>query len=284
MPELPEVETICRRLARGEPMERGAAPQPSPLGHAVTGVWTDTPRAAWPSFAALARHLPGRRIASIFRRGKYVVIAVPPGRLLIHLKMSGRLCVADAGEPRAKHTHFAFALDDGREIRFQDARRFGRVFLTDDPDTITGRLGPEPLEPAFTPAVFCELLGRRSGALKPLLLDQTFVAGIGNIYADEILWRARLHPRRRAGTLDPKEARTLHRAIRAVLAEGVRYEGTAIDWVYPGGGFQDRLHAYGRTKEPCRRCGATISRILVAQRGTHFCPCCQRIGRRGGPA
>jgi formamidopyrimidine-DNA glycosylase len=282
MPELPEVETIVRKLLRGGPVERGLPAYPPPVGHAITRVWSDWPRAAYPSADALIRQLANHRIESIGRRGKYIVFTVGQddtrsvSYLLIHLKMSGRLDVLTAETPRDKHVHFAFALDNGYELRFNDARKFGRVYLVSDPSEITGDLGPEPLEAAFTLKVFRQLMGKKSGALKPLLLDQTFIAGIGNIYADEALWRARLYPLRRAASLKPDEVAALYRGIRQALSDGIRYEGAAIDWVYPEGNYQDHFRVYGRTDEPCRRCGSAIRRIVVGQRGTHFCPRCQR--------
>jgi formamidopyrimidine-DNA glycosylase len=291
MPELPEVETIVRKLRNGEPVERGLPAYPTPVGHVITRAWTDWPRAAFPSGQAITRGLPGQRIESIGRRGKYIVFTVGQdvilsyrndvilSYLLIHLKMSGRLDVLQEGTPRDKHVHFVFALDNGYELRFNDARKFGRVYLVSDPAEVTGRLGPEPLEAAFTLKAFREMIGLKSGALKPLLLDQTFIAGIGNIYADEALWRARLHPMRRAGTLAPDEVAALHRGIVAALKDGLQHEGAAIDWVYPEGNYQDHFRAYGRTGQPCRRCRTAIRRIVVGQRSTHFCPHCQRQGR-----
>ena len=292
MPELPEVETIVRKLLRGEPVKRGLPAYPPPVGHAITRVWTDWPRAAYPSAQAITRQLPNHRIKSIGRRGKYIIFTLSPRplarvtpsagacHLLIHLKMSGRLDVLTAETPRDKHVHFVFALDNGYELHFSDARKFGRVYLVDDPSKITGDLGPEPLEAGFTLKAFRQLMGKKSGALKPLLLDQTFIAGIGNIYADEALWRARLHPLRRAASLKPDEVAALYRGIRQALSDGIRHEGAAIDWVYPDGNYQDHFRVYGRTDEPCRRCGSAIRRIVVGQRGTHFCPRCQRQGPR----
>ena len=283
MPELPEVETIVRKLRNGEPVERDLPAYPTPVGRVITRAWTDWPRAAFPSGRAITQHLPGHRIESIGRRGKYIIFTVGQdvtlSYLLIHLKMSGRLDVLQEGAPRDRHVHFVFTLDNGYELRFNDARKFGRVYLVSDPAEVTGRLGPEPLEAAFTLKAFREMIGLKSGALKPLLLDQTFIAGIGNIYADEALWRARLHPMRRAGTLAPDEVAALHQGIRAALTDGLQHEGAAIDWVYPEGNYQDHFRAYGRTGQPCRRCRTAIRRIVVGQRGTHFCPHCQRQGR-----
>ncbi len=281
MPELPEVETIVRKLRKGEPVERGLPAYPPPVGHVIVRAWTDWPRAAYPSGDVILQRLPNHRIESIGRRGKYILfnLSAPTSTLLIHLKMSGRLDVLQAGMPRDKHVHFIFSLDNGYEVRFKDPRKFGRVYFVSDPDIVTGSLGPEPLDSAFTLKVFRRLMGTKSGALKPLLLDQTFIAGIGNIYADEALWRAKLHPLRRAGTLAPDQVAALYRGIRAALADGIRHEGAAIDWVYPDGNYQDHFRVYGRTGQPCRRCGTKIRRMVVGQRGTHFCPNCQRRAR-----
>jgi formamidopyrimidine-DNA glycosylase len=281
MPELPEVETIVRKLRNGEPVERGLPAYPPPVGHVIVRAWTDWPRAAYPSGDVLLQQLPNHRIESIGRRGKYILfnLSAPTSTLAIHLKMSGRLDVLQEGTPRDKHVHFVFALDNGYEVRFKDARKFGRVYFVSDPEQVTGRLGPEPLDSAFTLRAFRALIAGKSGALKPLLLDQTFIAGIGNIYADEALWRARLFPLRRAGTLAPDQVAALYRGIRAALADGIRHEGAAIDWVYPDGNYQDHFRVYGRTGQPCRRCGTKIRRIVVGQRGTHFCPNCQRRAR-----
>jgi formamidopyrimidine-DNA glycosylase len=181
--------------------------------------------------------------------------------------------------PLEKHVHFVFALDNGYEVRFEDARKFGRVYFVSDPTQVTGSLGPEPLDSAFTLKAFRALIANKSGALKPLLLDQTFIAGIGNIYADEALWRAKLHPQRRAGSLKPDEVAALYRGIRAALNDGIKHKGAAIDWVYPEGNYQDHFRVYGRTGQPCRRCRTRIRRIVVGQRGTHYCPTCQRRPR-----
>ncbi len=279
MPELPEVETIARKLRQGQAVEPGFPPYPTPLGRTVTAVWLDWPRAARPSADALIHTLPGHRIDSISRRGKYLIFGLhspaSERHLLIHLKMSGRLHVLDADFPREKHVHFAFSLDNGYELRFNDARKFGRVYLVDDLDAVTGHLGPEPLEEAFTLKVLRSLLAKKSGGLKALLLDQSFIAGIGNIYADEALWRARIHPLRRANTLQDTEIAALRRAIRAALRDGLKHGGAAIDWVYPEGRYQDHFRVYGQVDKPCRRCKTRIERILVGQRSTHFCPTCQ---------
>lgn len=289
MPELPEVETIVRKLNAGLPMENGKPAYPPLPGRAILGVRADWPRQIYPSIRALRMRLPGHCIASITRRGKYLLFHLAPtgyeqpaaqasnqhACLLIHLKMSGRLEVLPAGWPRSRHDHVILELDNGYELRFNDARKFGRVYLVDDPLQVVGQLGPEPLDPAFTLSAFRARLAGRSGALKPTLLDQTFIAGVGNIYADEALWRARLHPRRRASTLAAAESAALYRSIRAALNAGLRHNGVALDWVYPQGNYQKHLKVYGRTGLPCRRCGTAIERLIIGQRSTHICPNCQ---------
>jgi formamidopyrimidine-DNA glycosylase len=295
VPELPEVETIVRKLNAGLPMEQGRPAYPPLPGRTVLAVRADWPRQIYPSVRALKRRLPGHRIESIARRGKYLVFELQAGKiaggqdsrrairqegktaayLLIHLKMSGRLDVLPADWPANKHDHVIFKLDNGYDLRFNDARKFGRVCLVDDPREITGQLGPEPLDRTFTLEVLRALLAGKSGALKPLLLDQTFIAGVGNIYADEALWRARLHPQRKASSLLPDEVTRLYRGIRAALRDGIKHEGSAIDWVYPEGNYQTYFRVYGRTGQACRRCGTAIERIVIGQRSTHVCPQCQ---------
>jgi formamidopyrimidine-DNA glycosylase len=206
--------------------------------------------------------------------------------------MTGQLFVVPAGAPSDRHLHLALALDDGREVRFRDIRKFGRVGLWPrDPRTgavlggvAGGELfaghGPEPLSASFTLQAFRARLKGRHGRLKPLLLDQAFVAGIGNIYADEALWRARLHPLRRATSLRPESEARLYRAVRAVLAEAIERRGASIDdYTAPegDGSMQEHLAVYQRAGEPCLRCVRPIRRIVVGQRATHYCSWCQRL-------
>jgi formamidopyrimidine-DNA glycosylase len=222
-----------------------------------------------------------RRVESVGRRGKYVVIALDRGHLLIHLKMSGRLGVAPSGEPLDKHTHTVFDLDDGSQLRFRDVRKFGRVYLVDEAAQVTGGLGPEPLAESFSLEDFRGLLSRRRGRLKSLLLNQAFVAGLGNIYADESLFVARLHPLRKASTLTHGDQERLYEAIRTVLGRALASRGTTLsDGGYRDaggepGGYQDLISVYGRTDQPCPDCGTAIERIVVGGRSTHYCPNCQ---------
>lgn len=276
MPELPEVETVVRDLCRA-----GLA------GRAIRAVRLSWPRTVAPlAPAAFARRLRGRTIRSIRRRAKYLVLTLSGGdTLLVHLRMTGRFDFAAAGAPPDRHTRVALQLEDGRELRYLDPRKFGRWTLTREPRRILDALGPEPLSADFQAARFAAALARRRRLLKPLLLDQTFVAGLGNIYTDEALWDARLHPLRRADTLTPREAQRLYAAIRRVLRRGVARRGTSLGSgranYYSVGGRrgrnQDGLRVFRRTGEPCPRCRAPIRRLTVGQRGTHLCPACQTL-------
>jgi formamidopyrimidine-DNA glycosylase len=220
-------------------------------------------------------------VVSVGRRGKYVVIGLDEGFLLIHLKMSGRLQVVPAVEPIDKHTHTLIDLDDGWQLRFHDVRKFGRVYLVDDIAQVTASLGPEPLTDSFLLEDFRELVARRSGRLKSLLLNQQFLAGMGNIYADESLFAAKLHPLRRASSLTPEEQTRLYHAIRRVLGRAIARRGTTlgdggfVDARGQVGSYQDEVVVYGKGGESCPTCGTPIERIAVGGRSTHFCPKCQ---------
>jgi len=179
------------------------------------------------------------------------------------------------GPPRGRHDHTIFQLESGWQLRFSDPRKFGRVFLVTDPETVLGRLGPEPLSNEFKTRDLQRILHHRKRILKPLLLDQAALAGLGNIYADEALHRAKLHPLRRSHTLDSAEVKALWKGIRATLRDGLRHNGASIDWVYRGGDFQNHFRVYGREGEPCPRCGTAIERMIVGQRSTYSCPYCQ---------
>jgi formamidopyrimidine-DNA glycosylase len=273
MPELPEVETVVRGL------------QNSLVGRTIGTVevlWTRTIAGCAPQ--AFAGRLLDRRFLHVRRRGKWIHLELDGDEhLLIHLRMSGRLRVEPADAPVDRHARVIFSLDEGLRLRFSDQRKFGRIILTGDPEEILGDLGPEPLGEDFTVARLAQMLARRRGRLKPLLLNQRFIAGLGNIYTDEALWRARIHPLRRADMLSEREVARLHEAIRVVLSEAVVAEGTTLDdFGYVGvngqpGEFATRLAVYGRAGEPCPRCDAPIDRIKVSQRGTSLCPRCQPL-------
>ncbi len=271
MPELPEVETVARDL---RPLITGAT-----IVDATTR-WARTLRGITPE--AFATGVAGRRIEGVSRRGKQVVVSLDGDALLtIHLKMTGQLFVVRQDTPDDPYVRLVLELDDGREIRFRDIRKFGRVGLymaaDDDPFATTG---PEPLADSFTVAAFRRQIRGRKGRLKPLLLDQSFIAGVGNIYADEALWAARLHPLRTARTLRPADERRLWLELRRILAEAVIRRGSSIDdYTAPDGDgeMQDHLRVYQRAGEPCFRCGRPIRRIVVGGRATHFCSWCQRL-------
>jgi formamidopyrimidine-DNA glycosylase len=231
--------------------------------------------------AEFTERVAGQRVTLIGRRGKYVIIGLSRGYLLVHLKMSGRLSVVPRDEPSDQHVHVLFDLDDGRQLRFRDVRKFGRIYLVDHPSEITAGLGPEPLADDFKAEDFSRLLARRRGRLKSLLLNQQFLAGLGNIYADEALFAARLHPMRKADSLTADEEARLYAAIRTVLKQAVTSRGTTLDdGGYTdangqAGGYQDRIVVYGRGGEPCLRCATPIERIVIGGRSAHFCPHCQ---------
>ncbi|MBI3537759.1 MAG: DNA-formamidopyrimidine glycosylase [Chloroflexi bacterium] len=273
MPELPEVETLVRDLRA---QIRGRK-----IVNAIVR-WRRTialPRA--PKFSA---QIGDQTITTITRRGKYLVFHLARGAqkkfLLVHLRMTGGFSIDPPSEPRDKHMHVIFQLDDGNELRFRDTRKFGRMWLVDEPARVTEKLGPEPLE--ISARDFDARVQARRGNLKPLLLEQKFIAGIGNIYADESLWYARLHPLRRAESLTRAERARLYRAIQKVLTRAIDLGGTSIDVMYKrvngaSGEFQNSLRAFDREKKPCRRCGTIIIKTVVGQRGTHFCPGCQKL-------
>lgn len=278
MPELPEVETIVRTL------------RPVVVGRTVTDVQCSWNRTLAPRLSIARRLLVRKRFVDVARRGKWVVFRLSGRRegdggvtILVHLRMSGRLAVVRGESGREKHERFRVELGGGDELRFVDARKFGRVVVTTRPDDVLNSLGVEPLDRVFTPDLLGKLLRGRSRLLKPLLLDQTVISGIGNIYSDEALHRAGIHPCRSSQTLNMEEVERLHSGIRKALRVGIASNGASIDWVYPGGGMQDRFRAYGRTGEPCLCCGTAIRRCIVGQRATHYCPRCQRAPRgRGG--
>jgi formamidopyrimidine-DNA glycosylase len=270
MPELPEVESVARALRDGTP---------SLIGARIHSV-----EIPWPGVVSqLSRdldpaHLAGCCFASIGRLGKYLVFALKcpvkqPLFLVVHLRMTGRLFLVPDSESIERHTRLALILDGGFALRFDDPRKFGRVWLTDDPETVIGRMGPDALTVGADE--FAARLAGYRRQVKPLLLDQSFVAGIGNIYADESLYRAGIHPLTNSADLLPDETRRLHAAVISVLNEAVAAGGANIDGVFKAGSFA--VNVYGREGVPCRVCGTPISKIRVGQRGTHFCGHCQAL-------
>jgi len=274
VPELPEVETVARLIRR--PL----------VGRRIEGT-----HVAWERTLggqpkrAFSRSVRGAHVAAVERRGKYVILVLErdgenAGRILVHLRMTGRLHVDPAGEPERDYTRVVCRLDDGAELRFVDVRKFGRFRFLRDPDEVLGELGPEPLEDGFDATWLRGALRARKRLLKPLLLDQTFLAGLGNIYVDEALHQARLHPLAPAHRVSAPKAAALAEAIRTTLAEAIEREGSSFDVFYRTpegnpGSYQHQFQVYGRTGKPCRRCGTLVRRIVVGQRGTHLCPRCQ---------
>jgi formamidopyrimidine-DNA glycosylase len=270
MPELPEVETIRNALRNGG---RGGE---SVVGRRVQDshlLWERT--LAEPEPDEFRQRILGQKVSDVGRRGKFLILEFPVDKLLIHLRMSGDLVVEDQAEPVAPHHRLMLDLEGGLRLAFNDTRKFGRVWLVPDPQTVIGDLGPEPLADDFTSDEFHQRLHTYRRQLKPLLLDQTFIAGLGNIYTDEALHLAKLHPLMISNTLDNAESKRLWFSIRQVLEEGIERQGASIDWVYRGGDFQNYFRVYQRTGDPCPNCGSPIQRILVGQRGTHFCENCQ---------
>lgn len=272
MPELPEVETIAKALRQGG---RDGLAIIGKRVHAAHLLWERT--LASPAPKEFKSRISGQRIKDIRRRGKYVLIDLSRDTMLVHLRMTGDLLVETSHHSDANHHRLILDLEDGTRLSFVDARKFGRVWLTENPQAVLNMLGPEPLDPEFTPQKFYKLLQARRRQIKPLLLDQAFIAGLGNIYTDEALHLSKIHPLTIANTLEFSQAERLLISIRQVLNDGIRRNGTSIDWVYRGGDFQNYLRVYQRTGEPCPECDELITRIIVGQRGTHFCPNCQRI-------
>lgn len=276
MPELPEVETIVRALRDGG---RG---QPSILGRTIADarlLWKRT--LAHPSENEFRKTLKQTRIEAIDRRGKFIILTLNRNFLLIHLRMSGDLRVEKSLDGKSRktanqpHDRCILTFVDGLCLVFNDTRKFGRIWLVADAAEILRDLGPEPFSKELTPRRFHAMISARNRQLKPLLMDQSFLAGLGNIYTDEALHRAGLHPLTPANKLSNLQSGELLTSIRAVLREGIRRNGASIDWVYRGGDFQNHFFVYQREGEVCRKCGAIIQRITVSQRGTHFCPICQ---------
>jgi formamidopyrimidine-DNA glycosylase len=277
VPELPEVETTRRFI------------EPVLTGHRIDRVEVRRPRTARRNVRPqdVAERLAGRRVRRVGRRGKFILIDVE-GELtwVIHLGMSGRLQIAGSDETEAPHTNAVFQTEGGTELRFVDPRTFGFVAVF-TPDELDGsglaRVGHDALTDLPSVDEFSEAFAGRIPTVKAALLDQRFVAGLGNIYADEVLHLARIHPARQIGSLDPHEIARLHDAIVPVLEAGVAHGGTSLNdlaYLLPdgrAGGFLERLGVYGREGESCRNCGTAIQRVVIARRSSHFCPSCQRL-------
>ncbi len=272
MPELPEVETICRHLRDGN------SANPSILGCIIKNAQVLWPRSlATPSVEEFSSRLPGQAIKQISRRGKFSILTLTTDTILIHLRMSGDLQVEAVDVAPAVHTRILVNFQNGMRLAFNDTRKFGRMWLVNEPEQVTGDLGPEPLDPNFTADDLYQRLKATRRQLKPLLLDQTFLAGLGNIYVDESLNLAHLHPLENSQCINEQQTIRLWNSIRQVLNEAILRNGASIDWVYRGGDFQNYFRAYDREGKACLDCGTSIQRIKVGQRGTHFCPQCQKL-------
>jgi formamidopyrimidine-DNA glycosylase len=270
VPELPEVETTRRGL---EPLVRGAT---------VSNVVVRNRALRQPVPSGLARTLTGRRIDAVERRGKYLLFRAGDGTLLVHLGMSGRLWVVDAGVAPAKHDHFDLALANGNIVRYRDPRRFGLV-LWQHGDPLAHKLlrdiGPEPFTDAFNAQWLHAQTRTRSGAIKTVLMDSHLVAGVGNIYASEALFRARINPKLPARRLSPARCAALVQTVREVLAEAIKAGGSSLrDYVNSkgeAGYFQNNFSVYDRAGKPCLACGSPVRSLVLGQRSTFYCPRCQ---------
>lgn len=281
VPELPEVETVRRQL------------EPVLAGRRFERVRIDDPRLTRPlDRTDVARELEGERVERVDRRGKYLIVRFESGRaLLIHLRMTGSLLHTAAGKlPDDPHRRATIRLDDGSDVSYRDVRRFGTWLLL-EPDEVEAyvdeRVGREPLDEAYAAKHLAERLHGRRAPVKAAILDQRTVAGVGNIYADEALWRARIHPLTPAAALGPREVQALHRALRRALEHGIARQGSTLrDYRTPSGesgAMQDEFRVYGRGGEPCSGCGTPIDKIRVAGRGTWYCPNCQRLPAAAPP-
>ncbi|HYG58192.1 MAG TPA: bifunctional DNA-formamidopyrimidine glycosylase/DNA-(apurinic or apyrimidinic site) lyase [Symbiobacteriaceae bacterium] len=274
MPELPEVETVRRTL------------YDKLVGRRIEAVELLTPRQVYhPDPDTFRAELAGAAFTDLQRRGKYLLLKLGPAVTLVcHLRMSGHLYVCAPDRPRDKHTHVVFHLSDGMELRYEDQRKFGGFHLLGPGGEGTppglAALGPEPLSDAFTPEVLRQALAGRRTPVKAALLNQSLVAGLGNIYVDEALFCAEVHPERAAESLEQGEVDRLYQCIRSVLARAVEKRGTTFSLYFDGtgqeGDMYDELLVFDRAGEPCPRCGTPIVKLAVAQRGTHVCPRCQQ--------
>jgi formamidopyrimidine-DNA glycosylase len=275
MPELPEVETVRAQL------------EPVLTGRRFQRVEIRDPRLVRPyEPAEVAAELEGERVAAVERRGKYLIVRFESDRvLLIHLRMTGSLRHSGDGLDEDPHRRAVVKLDDGSDVAYRDVRRFGTWLVLEPGELapyLATRVGDEPLDALFTAARLGERLAKRRAPIKAALLDQRTLAGMGNIYVDEALWRARINPLRPAESIDRKELQRLHKAIRAALEAGIARQGSTLrDYALPdgsSGSMQDEFKVYGRGGEPCDRCGTPIAKTRVAGRGTWFCPQCQLEG------
>ncbi len=274
MPELPEVQTVCNDLIKA----------------GVVGKTILKAKVSWPRIIEgsktkyFLQNISDKKIIGVQRRAKYIHLLLSDNfHLLIHLRMSGRLSINETRQAPSKHEHVILFLDDHAEIRYHDTRKFGRWLLTQSPESIFNKLGVEPLSTAFTEKWLTENLKNKKKQIKPLLLDQSFIAGIGNIYADESLFLGRIHPETIACNIPTEKIRLLHKGIIQSLKTGLKNNGTTLgnsesnfySVAKRKGRNKDQLNVFRRQDQPCPICQTTITRLIVAQRSTHICPKCQ---------
>lgn len=271
MPELPEVETVVRTI------------RPDLLGKQIVGVRSIGSVKVFDPLGArrLNSIVANQEVVAVNRRGKYILIELASGgAITIHLRMTGRLLFGPIESSECHHLAAVIQCSDGCDLYFKDVRKFGRIAWVEDRGILDRRLGIEPLSQNFTVLALGVLLQHHSRRLKPLLLDQKVLAGLGNIYVDEVLWRAQLHPERVSNTVDRSECQALHTAIRSILKRAIHFQGTSFSDFYFGEGkrgrFYDQLAVFGQAGKMCRRCKTNIIKMRVAQRGTHICPNCQQ--------
>ena len=272
MPELPEVQTVVNYLKNILPGKTIQSVQ-SPNGY--KGVMENGSLAHYQAF------LYKRQIQSIWRRGKFIIMKLDFGILLFHLRMTGRIVLELTNKSDYKYVSFQLIFSDGINLFFRDIRKFGRAYICQSLSWLEKRLGIEPLSEQFTPAWIHHQLNKRKRMIKPLLMDQSFIAGLGNIYVDEALWQAKIHPKNISAKIGKVRCKILCIAIQNVLSRAIKYKGTTIiDFSYgrnEKGHFKNELNVFGRTNQPCPRCSLSIIKISVAQRGTHYCKKCQRL-------
>jgi formamidopyrimidine-DNA glycosylase len=271
LPELPEVETTRRGI------------EPYAVGRKIVRLAVHEPRLRWPVARGMSRLVAGQKIRATGRRAKYLLFELDAGTLLLHLGMSGSLRVLPAATARQRHDHIDLVLDSGQLLRFNDPRRFGSLHYTDRPvheHPLLARLAPEPFDRAFSASYLYCVTRRRRVAIKQLLMNSHLVVGVGNIYASEALFRARIRPQRQARSLSRADAARLVRAVRAVLKAAIRVGGTSLrDYVGADGAsgyFRQRLYVYERTGSSCRVCRTAVRHVNQGQRSSYYCPHCQK--------
>jgi formamidopyrimidine-DNA glycosylase len=276
MPELPEVETIMQRLRDGTP---DSVPVPGQIIKEVEVNWNKIVEE--PSAEQFKSILKRKTIKNAKRRGKFLHFPLNEGHLIAHLRMSGdmkmekRMTNNNKPVPEEQYDQVVINFETAWRMIMSSVRKFSRVWYVTDPQTVLGNLGPEPLGPNLNPDILYQMLQKHHRQIKPLLMDQTFIAGLGNIYTDEILFQARIHPLQISNTLTKAEAAHLYDAMQIVLNKAIEKLGSSLDWVYRSGEFQNYFKVHRREGEPCPGCSGTIKKITVGERSTYYCPSCQ---------